>query len=153
MPPYYSFEELNEENQQLVTMAKAALGRAYAPYSRFHVAAAIRLDNSEILVGTNQENAAYPSCMCAERVALYAFSTLNSDRRIREMAVVAKRADHPRLLPVTPCGSCRQVMLEYELRQGSSIRVLLQVEEDQWCLLQSVADLLPFGFSKANLSA
>src|ERR1044072_5936200 len=110
-------DELDAESKYLVHKAKESLSHAYAPYSKFMVSAAVLLENGTIITGTNQENAAYPSGMCAERVALYAMASHHPESRIVKMAIVAKRKSGKDLVPATPCGSCRQVMLEYELRQ------------------------------------
>ena len=102
------FENLDEESRELVRKAEDSVNLAYAPYSKFRVGAAILLDNGAVVLGANQENAAYPDGMCAERVALFAMTSLYSGRQIRKMAVVARREGTNRLTPVTCCGSCRR---------------------------------------------
>lgn len=145
------FEELDAESKYLTHKAKDALHHAYAPYSRFMVSAAVLLENGTIVTGTNQENAAYPSGMCAERVALYAVAALHPEQPISKISVVAKRKSGKDLVPVTPCGACRQVMLEFETRQEKPIEVIMQSEEHQWVKAASAAALLPFCFNKDNL--
>ena len=146
-----AWDALDEESKALVREAEKALVQAYAPYSSFLVGAAIRLDNGETVTGTNQENAAYPSGMCAERVALFAKASVFPTAIIRKIALVAKRATHSAFLPVTPCGSCRQVLLEFELRQAKPVQIIMQVADGQWIQVKSAADLLPYNFSKLNL--
>jgi len=145
------WEALDDESKKLIAEAEKALVHAYAPYSSFLVGAALRLNNGRIVTGTNQENAAYPSCMCAERVALFAKAAIYPDATIEHIAIVASRPSSTNLLPVTPCGSCRQVLLEFELRQSKPIEITMQVSEDQWVVLESAVALLPFNFSKVNL--
>lgn len=143
-----SFESLDEESKKLVRSAENSLQLAYAPYSKFRVGAALLLDNGVTVVGANQENAAYPDGMCAERVALFAMTSLHPGQRIKKLAVVAKREDARSLTPVTSCGSCRQAMFEFELRQHVPFEVIMQVENDSWVKAVSAESLLPFSFSK-----
>lgn len=104
--------------------ARAATARAYAPYSRFHVGAALLLDDGSIFAGTNQENAAYPSGLCAERTALFGLAAAQPERRILGMAVAARPAGAD-FVPISSCGACRQVMAEYEQRQQQAIPLLV----------------------------
>lgn len=136
----------------LISRAEAALAHAYAPYSHFHVATAILLSNGEIITGTNQENAAYPAGMCAERVALFAAAALHPGQTIRKMAVVARKSGATQFTPATSCGSCRQVMLEYEQRQSHPYEVIMLERPGSWLHLSSASALLPFSFNKSNLS-
>lgn len=154
MSTFQSFEHtdgLDTEFQHLIHKAKEALPRAYAPYSRFHVGAAVLLEDGSVITGTNQENAAYPACMCAERVALYAVASLHPEAIITKMAVVARKKSGKELIPVTPCGPCRQVMLEFETRQQQPIAVVMQHSEHQWVVAPSAESLLPYCFTKDNL--
>ncbi len=146
-----SDQQLDDESLSLVQKAEAALSGAYAPYSGFQVAAALLLDDGAVLTGTNQENAAYPLCMCAERVALYAKTSLHPNRSIIRLAVVAKRSGAAALVPATPCGSCRQVMSEFESRQNHPIEVVMLTSEQGWMKLPSAQSLLPFSFGSSNL--
>ncbi len=144
-------EDLELESKYLVHKAKDAANHAYAPYSKFLVGAAVLLEDGAIVTGTNQENAAYPSGMCAERVALYAASALHPDKAITKIAVIAKRKGGKDILPATSCGPCRQVMLEFEQRQEKPIQVIMQSQEHKWIVSPSCEMLLPFSFTKASL--
>ena len=140
--------QLNAADQQLVTAAKAARSRAYAPYSRFQVGASLRLENGQIVEGNNQENIAYPSGLCAERVALFYAGANYPNVAIESICIVVQGYLIAAENYVSPCGSCRQVMLESEARQTSSIRVLLVQNDGQIFILNACKDLLPFGFMK-----
>ena len=140
--------QLNAADQQLVTAAKAARSRAYAPYSRFQVGASVRLENGQIVEGNNQENIAYPSGLCAERVALFYAGANYPNLAIESICIVVQGDLIAAENYVSPCGSCRQVMLESEARQTSSIRVLLVQNDGQIFILNTCKDLLPFGFMK-----
>jgi cytidine deaminase len=142
---YGSVEELTADDAALMRKAMEAAGGAYAPYSHFHVGAALRLDDGSIVVGNNQENAAYPSGLCAERTALFAASAQRPDcRRYRALAIVGHDGDG--YCEASPCGACRQVMAEYERRQDFPMRVLCYLQGGGVRAFSSVADLLPFGF-------
>lgn len=130
--------------------ARVATNHAYAPYSHFHVGASLLLDDGTIFRGTNQENAAFPSGLCAERTALFGLAATHPERRIVGMAVAARPATGD-FVPVTCCGACRQVMTEYEHRQQQPIPLLLPGPEGSIYRFRSLADLLPFGFSPADL--
>lgn len=136
----------------LISRAQAALPYAYAPYSGFHVATALLLDNGVIITGTNQENAAYPAGMCAERVALFAFASQYPGEQIAKMVVVARKTGASQLSPATSCGSCRQVMLEFEHRQSKPFEVIMLEHPGRWLHMSSASALLPFSFNKSNLS-
>lgn len=140
--------QLNAADQQLVTAAKAARSRAYAPYSRFQVGASLRLENGQIVEGNNQENIAYPSGLCAERVALFYAGANYPNVAIESICIVVQGDLIAAENYVSPCGSCRQVMLESEARQTSSIRVLLVQNDGRIFILNACKDLLPFGFMK-----
>lgn len=144
-------EDLDAESKYAVHKAKEALSHAYAPYSKFHVAAAVVLEDGSVVTGTNQENAAYPSGMCAERVALYAAISLHPTTTIKKIAVVARKKNSKELAPATCCGPCRQVMLEFESRQKKPIEVVMLTHEHQWIKTSSVQSLLPYGFTAASL--
>lgn len=138
--------ELTEVDQKLVRLAIEATDRSYAPYSRFLVGAALLLSNGEIVTGSNQENAAFPSGTCAERTtAFYAHSTF-PDARFVTLAIAARGTDGELLEePISPCGACRQALVEYEKLGGGSVRVLL-VGRDKIFIVPSVHALLPFTF-------
>lgn len=138
--------ELSESDRELVSEAKKASLNAYAPYSRFHVGAALRAENLQLFRGNNQENIAYPSGLCAERVALFHFGATHPSESIESIAVFAKGDLLPEEECVTPCGSCRQVMLESEKRQGKPIRLILAAESGKTLIFDSVKDLMVFPF-------
>ena len=144
-------EELDLESKYLAHKAKDAANHAYAPYSKFHVGAAVLLEDGTIVTGTNQENAAFPSGMCAERVALYSAIAQHPEGIITKIAIVARRKGGKELVPATSCGPCRQVMLEFEVRQGKPFQVIMQNQKHQWVKTPSAESLLPFSFTKASL--
>ncbi len=148
---FSDIEELDTESKYLVHKAKEATHHSYAPYSKFHVGAALILEDGTLVSGSNQENASYPLCMCAERVALYATSSTHPGKRIVKIAVVAHKKSHKELTPATPCGACRQVILEYEQRQNKAIEVVMLGADQKWVKCESAAALLPFGFGKTDL--
>ena len=143
-----SIEELDETSRYLVHKAKAATSTSYAPYSNFHVGAAVMLESGIHIEGSNQENASYPLCMCAERVALYAVSAVHPGSVITRLAVVAHKKGHKELVAATPCGACRQVMVEYEQRQGKPYEVVLLGPGGKWHVFPSAANLLPMAFDR-----
>ena len=142
---YASASEMSPADQELVSAALEARAGSYSPYSHFQVGAALRLSNGLIVKGANQENAAYPSGLCAERTAMFAAGATYPEESIETLAIVA--ADHGHLLaePATPCGGCRQVMVEYQNRAGKPIEVILVGAKRIW-KFEKVDDLLPFIF-------
>ena len=130
--------------------ARAATDHSYAPYSHFHVGAALLLDDGTIFRGTNQENAAFPSGLCAERTALFGLAAAHPERHILGMAVAARPATG-NFVAVTCCGACRQVMAEYEHRQQRPIPLLLPGPNGRIYRFRRLSDLLPFGFSPDDL--
>lgn len=143
-----SFDELDPLEQELVTKAKDATFRSYCPYSRFHVGAAIALDNGEIVVGSNQENVAYPSGLCAERTAAFYAHATWPEAHFRAIAIAARGTDEAWVAdPVAPCGACRQVLLEYEMLAKAPVKVLL-VGADKVYRLPSVTSTLPLAFTE-----
>ncbi len=145
-PHYRTMEDLDSESKYLVHKAKEATAHSYSPYSKFCVGSAIILEDGTVVSGANQENASYPLCMCAERVALYAASAQFPGKKIMKMAVVAHKKNHKELVPASSCGACRQVMLEFEQRQHNPIEIIMLVEEEKWIKCPSAHSLLPFGF-------
>ena len=142
------YDELSAEDCRLVDVAREACHRAYAPYSKFTVGAAISLNNGEVITGSNQENVAYPSGMCAERVACFYAHSQFPEAQFKAIAIVAYDADGKESkLPISPCGNCRQALLEYETLAGSDIKFLLVGEKDIY-ILPSVKSLLPLAFSE-----
>ena len=147
---YNSPAELNEIQQELIKKAKEAAETAYAPYSKFRVGAAVLLENGEIVQGNNQENAAYPSGLCAERVAIFYANSKYPNTAIKAIAVTANTNNGFIKEPIPPCGSCLQVMLETEQRYGNSIQVILYGEE-KITEADSIKQFLPVNFNKEML--
>ncbi|MGZ4091056.1 MAG: cytidine deaminase, partial [Bacteroidia bacterium] len=116
---YDSIEDLDNSDKELLERAKEATLSAYAPYSNFYVGAAVLLENGSIVTGTNQENAAYPSGLCAERVAVFSASSLYPNTKIKAIAVSARTKNKKLIMPLSPCGACRQSMCEYEVKFAS----------------------------------
>ena len=141
-------EELSAEEQHLVNLAIEATGRSYAPYSNFHVGAAVRLENGVEIIGCNQENAAYPSGLCAERTALFAAGAQYPDVGVEMLAIAARGTDGElQYEPVGPCGSCRQVIVESETRAGHPIRILLYGRKCVY-VIDGIKKLMPLMFSE-----
>ena len=143
--------ELSVEEQQLVANAKSALKTAYAPYSGFLVGASVLLENGEIINGSNQENVAYPSGLCAERVALFYAGAKYPDVKVKTIAVSVLSKNFEVTDVVSPCGACRQVMAEYEEKQEEAIKVILHSPTDEVLIANTVEDLLPFMFKSPLL--
>lgn len=143
---YASWRELPEDEQELVNKAYEIASKAYAPYSQFYVGASVLLSNGTVVLGSNQENVAFPSGICAERTALFYAGANFSGEKILKIVVVAKGelTDFDSLL--SPCGGCRQVMLESEQRQNAPIEILLVSQNEKTIRLKSAKDLLPFAF-------
>lgn len=148
----YDFEELNFEYQQLINTAKQQVLKAYAPYSGFQVGAAVQLENGEVFAGSNQENSAYPSGLCAERVALFYANAQFPNTVVKTIAIAAYTNDAFLPEPITPCGSCRQVLLESEVRFEKDITILLYGTEKVY-LIDNVKQLLPLCFEKSSLES
>lgn len=143
--------ELPTEDNALMEAAMNSLKDAYAPYSKFRVAAAVLLQNGETITGTNQENAAFPVGICAEGTALSACSALYPDVAIKKIAITIKSGTHVVTHPVAPCGVCRQRLLEYETRYNTNIEIILMGEKGEVYAVKSVKDILPLSFSSADL--
>lgn len=148
---YETLDDLDDESGLLVHKALDATAHSYAPYSKFFVGAAILMEDGTLVTGTNQENAAYPSGMCAERVALYTMAAKYPGGVVKKMAVVARRDASGSPTPATPCGGCRQVMLEFELRQPNPFPVVMMAETGQWIIAPTASALLPYSFTKHGL--
>lgn len=148
-----SLDELNASDQNLCKKAEAALATSYSPYSKFKVGTAILLADEQVVLGSNQENVAYPSGLCAERVALFAIGSNHPSAVIKTMAITAFTHNFKIESPVTSCGSCLQVMAEAEKRQNSPIEVLFYCIGGQIIKVKSVKSLLPFGFVEDRLGA
>lgn len=144
-----SQSELPDSDKQLLKAAEVARNNAYAPYSEFTVGCALQMENGQIVTGNNQENSAYPSGLCAERVALFHAGAENLGV-IRTLLVIAKNAEG-KWANAFPCGGCRQVILEYAMKQEKPIRVLMLLENEQLIELEDAKLLLPFAFSADTL--
>lgn len=143
-----SYNELSLSELNLVNLAREATFRSYAPYSHFYVGAAIQLSNGEIVTGANQENAAYPSGTCAERSACYYAGATYPNAKFEAIAIAARNSDGEFVEdPCSPCGACRQALLQYELLAGKGIKVLL-VGRDKIYRMDSIRSLLPFAFTE-----
>ena len=150
----YVFDNVNElPNEALSLMQKAieARGKAYAPYSKFYVGAALLLDNGEVITGNNQENASYPSGLCAERTAIYYAGSQFPDSKIIRMAISAGSKRNQTTKPIPPCGACRQAIAEYEIKQESPIEIYFMGETGAVAKSNSLANLLPLVFDKSVL--
>jgi len=146
---YNRFNHWNDliiEDQELVKRAYAICENAYAPYSKFHVGAAVRLGSGEVVTGSNQENIAYPSGLCAERVALFYVGANFPSEIVDTICIVAKGDLLPQEKILSPCGACRQVMLETETRQKKAYRVILVSQNGVTIIFKSAEDLLPLAF-------
>lgn len=145
------YDELSEADRRLIDAAKLATEHSYAPYSHFHVGAAALLADGTVLTGTNQENAAYPSGLCAERTALFYASSAYPDKAVVALAIAAYTKGEFTSTPISPCGACRQVMLEVEQRHKQPIRILLYGTENIYIIEGGVGELLPLTFSASSL--
>lgn len=148
---YDSMEELEPEDKNLMETAQKACNSAYAPYSHFKVGAAVLLENGKIVSGSNQENAAYPSGLCAERVALFSAGSQYPEVKIKKIAVTAYLEKSLTPHPVSPCGDCRQVMAEYEHRYHTPIRLIMVGNGGKILISDDVKTILPFMFNSENL--
>ncbi len=146
-----SLKELSQEEQKLMAAAVEARKDAYAPYSRFQVGAALLLGNGTIVIGNNQENASYPSGLCAERVALFQAGAKYPNIVIRSIAISATSENYEVEKPVAPCGNCRQSISEYEVKQKKPIELLMMGESGEVLKCSSVADILPLAFNNSFL--
>ncbi|MGP1447484.1 MAG: cytidine deaminase [Candidatus Limimorpha sp.] len=147
--PYFVYDdmcELNEQDADLLQQAHRAVSSAYAPYSGFHVGAAVRLANGETVTGCNIENAAYPSGLCAERVALFRAQAQYPGIAVESIAITAMSSEVDVNEPVAPCGACRQVMAEVELRYKKRLRILCRGTSGPIVAFNGVETLMPFAF-------
>lgn len=151
---FTAFDSINglpSEIQTLMNLAIETRKNAYAPYSKFRVGAAILLDNGKIVLGSNQENAAYPSGLCAERVAIFQAGAIYPNAKIVTLVITAASDTNPTLSPIPPCGSCRQSIAEYEFKQDTPIEIYFMGESGEVYKSNSIANLLPFSFDKKYL--
>lgn len=145
---FESIQELPEIIQNLMQEAIAIRKKAYAPYSNFKVGTALLLDNGKIILGSNQENAAYPSGLCAERVAIFQAGTLYPETKIIKIAISAASGNSTTSAPIPPCGSCRQSIAEYEIKQNTPIEIYFMGEIGSIYKSDSLKNLLPLLFDK-----
>jgi cytidine deaminase len=148
---HFDEAELSVQECELIERANLARERAYAPYSLFKVGAALLLANGIVVEGNNQENGAYPSGLCAERVAFFAASSQYPGIEIIAAAITASSANFLMDHPVAPCGACRQVMLEYQLKQKNPIALLMKGEQGNIIRLSGLTQLLPLYFNEEGL--
>jgi len=148
---YENRNELPAESAALLNKAHEAAQHAYAPYSRFKVGAAILLENGEIVIGSNQENAAYPSGICAERTAAFSASALYPNIPFKKIAIIAINLEKPLDEPISPCGACRQVLLEYEQKYKKPLEMILSGETGHVYVFKSIHELLPCSFHSGFL--
>jgi len=148
---YDSIEELTIPVQKLLKKAAEAREKAYAPYSQFLVGAALELENGVIILGNNQENASYPSGLCAERTAIYYAGAEFPNQKILRMAIVAGSTINPTTKPIPPCGACRQALSEYEVKQNTPMELYFMGTSGQIAVSKSVENTLPWVFDKTVL--
>ena len=143
--------QLSSEDLFLMNKAIEARQKAYAPYSKFNVGAALLLENGETVLGNNQENAAYPSGMCAERVAIWKAGSEFPGIKIKKIAITAASSTTKVDKPVGPCGACRQTLSEYEINQKEPMEILFMGEVGKIIKTESLLSLLPFSFDSSYL--
>ncbi len=148
---YDSVEELPQDIQDLMQHAISAREKSYSPYSKFRVGAAILLDNSEVVTGSNQENASYPAGLCAERTAIFYAGAKFPEAKMKKMALSARSLNHKVETPTPPCGSCRQAIAEYEVKQEQPIEIYFMGETGKVVKSRSISDLLPLIFDHSYL--
>ena len=146
-----SFEELSKSEKEYMNQAIDSRKKAYAPYSKFQVGAAIVLDNGVVLQGSNQENAAYPSGLCAERVVIFYAGANYPNNKIVKLFISATPSDRDSENPIPPCGACRQSIAEYEIKQDLAIEIYFMGAKGAIYKSDSLKNLLPFMFDKSNL--
>lgn len=148
---FETFDELPLEIQEVFHRAIEVRKNAYAPYSEFEVGVAILLENGKIVIGSNQENAAYPSGLCAERVAIFSAGAIYPSVKIKALVITATSRKSINTEPIPPCGACRQAIAEYELKQEEAIEIYFMGAEGKIILAKSIKDLLPLLFDKKFL--
>ena len=147
----FNNDELQPVDRMLVKAAREATQGSYSPYSGFSVGAALLLDDGTVVTGSNQENAAYPSGLCAERTALFSASHNHPANAVVALAIAARNKDGWTVEPVTPCGACRQVMAETESRSGKPIRLILSARDRTMVIPEGTTAILPFCFGADHL--
>ena len=142
---------LKDSEKTLLNQALIAIDGSYAPYSEFHVGAAVLLENGEIIMGSNQENAAYPSGLCAERVAIFHANSKYPKLKVKAIAITASSDNFITKSPITPCGACRQVIAETESRQHEKVRIVMKGQEGLVQVVNGIENLLPLMFKEDQL--
>ena len=145
------YTDLSEQDQQLVHKAREATFRAYAPYSHFYVGSAVLMDDGKVYTGSNQENASFPLCLCAEKLAILYAKSQNPDQAVAAVAIVARNPKKDLKEPVAPCGACRQIIVETEHRQKEGILILLAADSEYVYRIQGSEELLPLQFEGSVL--
>lgn len=149
---YTSSDQLSKEDAFLLQQARSITAQSYAPYSKFHVGAAALLTNGEIITGTNQENASYPVAICAERVLLSAVSSRFPGAAVTTMAIsFHNHKNNKSRHPISPCGMCRQALVEHQFHFGQTIRLILSGQEGEVYLIKDASSLLPLGFTAEDM--
>lgn len=148
---YDSEAELPQDVQDLMNEAIEAREKSYSPYSQFKVGAALVLENGEVITGSNQENASYPAGLCAERTAIFYAGAKYPGVKILKMAITARSENHKVEVPTPPCGSCRQAIAEYEVKQEQPIKIYFMGEKGKVVKTESISDLLPLIFDNSYL--
>lgn len=148
---FQDIDELSTVDKNLMEAAIQAAKNAYAPYSGFSVGAALLMDDNSIIIGNNQENAAYPSGMCAERVAIWKAGSSYPNKKVKKIAITAISSNKKLDKPVGPCGACRQTLLEYEVNQKEAMEIFFMGEIGTVVKANSIASLLPFSFDSSYL--
>lgn len=146
----YLYNELSDEDRNLLDQAMEATQRSYAPYSRFSVGAAALLANGKVVCGSNQENAAFPSGLCAERTTLFYANSQFPDQSVLKLAVAARTEKDFIDTPIPPCGACRQVVLETEKRYSQPIQILLYGKKEIY-VIEGIKGLLPLSFDGSEM--
>ena len=146
-----AYDELMSEDKEVVDAARAATANSYAVYSKFNVGAAVRLEGGVIVKGSNQENAAYPSGLCAERTTLFWANSQYPDRAVLTLAIAARTENGELAMPIPPCGACRQVILETEKRYNRTIRIILYGTRECYVVEDGIKALLPLTFDASFL--
>jgi cytidine deaminase len=148
---FASSSELSPEDRAMLELARNATATSHAPYSCYHVGAAVRLANGQIFTGSNQENMAFPAGLCAERVAVYTAAAAFPEIPVAVLAITAKADAFAVNEPVTPCGMCRQSIVEYEIKFGHKIRIILGGETGKVFIVNGMSTLLPLTFLEKGL--
>lgn len=146
-----TYNEFSIEDKALVDAARAATANSYAVYSKFNVGAAVRLSDGTIVTGSNQENAAYPSGLCAERTTLFWANSQYPNKAVLAMAIAARTEKGELPVPIPPCGACRQVVLETEKRYGQPIRIILYGAKESYIIEDGIKALMPLSFDSGFL--